>query len=323
MAGIGGLIGTTLVPIGQAVDEVEADSHTIATYQSVVDATVPRTPDLGPGQETGALDVELEKYVIYNLEFGQTLPGAADRGRGPPDDDADAGAGDAFEVTLPASANALEQLVAGLERGLGFSAEADLGLSRDAIFGSLEGLVVRIDDGEVTLHVTSTTGDGTETETERQDELPLATLFATALDLYAVVFVLQGFNQGRPRPRRKFRGGGFFTFLAPADRIRCLLFVTQAPDALGQAGTTLLPDPVVAKKLTGATLTYGPFGYYSEWAGYGETGTEDPTEWELRQPTETIPGYRQIDYEGPQKGAAGYSEGPVDSFTENDWGESP
>jgi len=101
MKGVGGLAAVSMsgVSIAEAQDvmgqEVPADPHTRDTYRSIVDAIVPRTPELedelGGEHVPGGLDVELEKFLIWDfnhfqevrLETLQTPVKTAQSGGGP------------------------------------------------------------------------------------------------------------------------------------------------------------------------------------------------------------------------------------------------
>ncbi len=101
MKGVGGLAAVSMsgVSIAEAQDvmgqEIPADPHTRDTYRSIVDAIVPRTPELedelGGEHVPGGLDVELEKFLIWDfnhfqevrLETLQTPVKTAQSGGGP------------------------------------------------------------------------------------------------------------------------------------------------------------------------------------------------------------------------------------------------
>lgn len=309
--GMGGLLGASLVPMSAAAADYEPDVHTRQTHRAAVDAAIPRTPELGDVQVPGALDIELEQYVTFQLTFGETVPKKPRQRDGFADD---------WEVAYDAETGDLERYLAGVEQQAGFSIEEDLGLTRDAIFGALEGIAVEIEpSGRASLTVTA----GGETTTTRREELPLAALFAATLDLYALFLLVGGGTRGRIRPRQQFRGGGLFTYLAPVDRMQCLLFVTSEDgQAIDAAGTAFLPDPAVAADAVSTTLVSTLVGYYSEWEAYGSTKTDAPNDRELQQPVETTQGFQQVGYEGRVDGRAGYEPGPIDGFAENDWGEN-
>lgn len=77
MQGLGGLAavsmsGATAAQAEEAlVEEVPTDPHTRDTYRAIVDAIVPETPqlehELGPEHVPGGLDVELEKFLIWDF----------------------------------------------------------------------------------------------------------------------------------------------------------------------------------------------------------------------------------------------------------------
>ncbi|WP_152039586.1 hypothetical protein [Salinigranum salinum] len=58
--------------------DISAQPHTVATFEALVDAAVPRTPTLasqrGPEHEPGGLDVELERYLVWSLNHLLPFP---------------------------------------------------------------------------------------------------------------------------------------------------------------------------------------------------------------------------------------------------------
>jgi hypothetical protein len=83
MKGMGGfaalsMSNTKLEDVGEILQqEVPTDPHTLDTYRAIVDAIVPRTPELADelGEEhvPGGLDVELEKFIIYDFNHFQEI----------------------------------------------------------------------------------------------------------------------------------------------------------------------------------------------------------------------------------------------------------
>lgn len=77
MKGIGGLAaismsGASMAQAQEVLDEeLPMDPHTADTWRAIVDAILPRTPqlesDLGPEHVPGGLDVELEKFLIWDF----------------------------------------------------------------------------------------------------------------------------------------------------------------------------------------------------------------------------------------------------------------
>jgi|GEM_PF-1330793 len=83
MKGVGGLAAVSMsgVSIAEAQEvlgqEIPADPHTRDTYRAIVDAIVPRTPELeeelGGEHVPGGLDVELEKFLIWDFNHFQEI----------------------------------------------------------------------------------------------------------------------------------------------------------------------------------------------------------------------------------------------------------
>jgi hypothetical protein len=83
MKGIGGLAAlsmssATLAEAQEAMAaDIPTDPHTRDTYRAIVDAIVPRTPqledELGPEHVPGGLDVELEKFLIWDFNHFQEI----------------------------------------------------------------------------------------------------------------------------------------------------------------------------------------------------------------------------------------------------------
>lgn len=83
MKGIGGLAaismsGASMAQAQEVLDEeLPMDPHTADTWRAIVDAILPRTPqlesDLGPEHVPGGLDVELEKFLIWDFNHFQEI----------------------------------------------------------------------------------------------------------------------------------------------------------------------------------------------------------------------------------------------------------
>ena len=62
--------------------DVSAEPHTVATFQALVDAAVPRTPALaderGAEHEPGGLDIGLERYLVWSLNHLLPFPTPVD-----------------------------------------------------------------------------------------------------------------------------------------------------------------------------------------------------------------------------------------------------
>lgn len=57
----------------------QCNPHTVATFQAFVDAVIPRTPKLaktlGPEFVSGALDLQVDQYLIWELDHSVTIQG--------------------------------------------------------------------------------------------------------------------------------------------------------------------------------------------------------------------------------------------------------
>jgi hypothetical protein len=83
MKGVGGLAAVSMsgASIAEAQEilgqDIPADPHTRDTYRSIVDAIIPRTPELedelGGEHVPGGLDVELEKFLIWDFNHFQEV----------------------------------------------------------------------------------------------------------------------------------------------------------------------------------------------------------------------------------------------------------
>jgi hypothetical protein len=312
MAGAAGMAGLSVPAAGLAAADVNADGHTRATYRALVDGIVPATPSLGTEQEPGATAIDLEEFLIYNVNYGTDLPSVAE---------IKGDLADALSVDLPAAEDALESLVARLESLLGFSVADLLGVARDEVFGSLEGISLEIREATSSLTVEEDAdGDGSVERTEEESAtLSIASIYAAVLDLFAVVFVYRGKNEDLPRPRDEYPNGGTFTFLSGTDRARCLEYVIDVSDPLGGLEDEILPIPDLLETIALNLFTLTYFGYYNEWAGYGESKTDPPTERTLETPPGEVQGHRQVGYPGPAEGYAALRGYPIDSFRDNDW----
>ncbi|WP_335999135.1 hypothetical protein [Halorientalis halophila] len=312
MAGAAGVAGLSVPTTGFAAAAVNADGHTLATYRALVEGIVPETPELGGVHEPGAVEIGLEEFLIYNVNYGTDLP-SIEEIRGD--------LADALAVDLPAAEDALESLVARLESLLGFSVADLLGVARDEVFGSLEGISLEIREETSLLTVEEDAdGDGSVERTEEESAtLSIASIYAAVLDLFAVVFVYRGKNEDVPRPREEYPSGGTFTTLSGTDRARCLEYVIDVSDPLGGLEDEILPIPDLLETIALNLFTLTYFGYYNEWAGYGESKTDPPTERTLETPPGEVQGHRQIGYPGPAEGYAALRGYPIDSFRDNDW----
>lgn len=315
LAGAAGMGGVSVLPlqgIADFRDKLETDPHTLDTYGSIVDAIIPRTPDLavlGDEQVPGALNVELEKYLVFQLNYAQ------DHSQG-------------LGVDLDSQED-LVALVEAIEGAFGIQVEQVLGLQPSQVFGALEGFSHKETDGgdwRLELQHLKEELDGKEFglsvarrrsrfHRDRRDAPFLAEVFSVALDLYALLYLLNGSNQRPIERREEFPAGGLYTMLSAVDRLLVLLFVLDQPGALPGASQVLPAG--VAEDVASASWQLPYFGYYTEWSAYGRTKTNEPSKRWLMEDPEDVQAYRQIGYPGPQPGFAEHRGFAIDEFREN------
>lgn len=315
LAGAAGMGGVSVLPlqgIANLGSKLETDPHTLDTYGSIVDAIIPRTPDLaafGEEQVPGALEVELEKYLVFQLNYAQ------DHSEG-------------LGVDLDSQED-LVSLVEAIEQAFGVSIEQVLGLQPEQVFGALEGFSHQeTGDGDWKLELQHLKEDLDGKEfgisvarkrsrfhRDRRDAPFLAEVFSVALDLYALLYLLNGSNQQPIERRDKFPAGGLYTMLSSVDRLLVLLFVLDQPGALPGASQVLPAS--VTEDLASASWQLPYFGYYTEWSAYGRTKTNEPSKRWLMEDVEDVQAYRQIGYPGPQSGFAEHRGFAIDEFKEN------
>lgn len=321
MKGIGGL--AVLSMSNATVAEARAatnnplfsDPHTADTYRAIVDAIIPRTPALGDelGSEhvPGGLDVELEKFLIWDFNHFQEIRTELITEKTDP-------SGLAMPVDL------LETKLNTTEFGSPLDALLDLadlslldllGLDLDAdaledhlTFGAAQRVdVVLVDaeaEGTAEFEVT------VETETEQYQRVlqnyPYAPAFTLVFDVVAAEFLAKGKNQKPAGPNEKFPAGGTFTTLAPEDRLRCLWTIVDdgVVDRLDDLLSPLVPDVGILKYVVMAVNGLHGFGYYTEWSGLGKTKTNTPTKREMQKSPGEVQSRTQSGYPGPAPGHA-------------------
>lgn len=334
LAGAGGMAamsmsGTTLAQAREqgALESLQTDPHTRDVFRSIADAIIPRTPELDPelGAEhgPGALDAEIERYLIWDFDHFQEVRAEALTSVSPERFEVDfapaRGVGDALE---PLDA---DRLLAGstldpLADELGLDA-ATLDLLD---FGTLERFAVSVADvpeaGPADLDVVVETAN--ESTHRVMQNYPYAEALAVAFEVVAAEFVARGGNHEPPAPARdQFPAGGLYVRLEPMDRLRCLQFVLDESvvDLLDDAIGAVLPTVGVLKFAVMGVFGLTTLGYYSEWAAYGETKTDTPNERALADDPDEIVSRKQTGYPGPSPGYAEHRGFAVESFRENDW----
>ncbi|WP_089864357.1 hypothetical protein [Halogranum rubrum] len=328
MKGIGGLAalsmsGATFSQAAAAVDNpLASDPHTADTYRAIVDAIIPRTPqleaELGAEHVPGGLDVELEKFLIWDFNHFQeiraemvTEPGLL---------------GGVPDGLMPVS-----MFETGLDvTGSGSVLDALLDLADISLLDLVSSLDVTGEEleehltlGPVERHQVSFADDvesasgpadfdlvvetATETTHRVLQNYPYAPAFTLVFDVVAAEFIALGKNEDAiSRDRTEFPGGGTFTQLSREDRLRCLWSIVDGGvvDRLDDLLSPLVPDVGILKYVVMAVNGLHGFGYYTEWSGLGETKTNTPNERTLATPPGEVQSREQSGYPGPQPGYA-------------------
>lgn len=332
MKGIGGLAalsmsGATFAEAQQAIsDSLASDPHTADTYRSIVDAIVPRTPqlesELGSEHVPGGLDVELEKFLIWDFNHFQeiraemvTEKGLLDGSSGPEmpvsmfETSLDltnlgglTGPDSALDAVLNLAGISLSDLSLDVDRQA---------LEEELTFGSIERY-----ETSFAKDVSSASGPAefdllveTSNETTHRvlQNYPYAAAFPFVFDIVAAEFIALGKNEDAiSRDRTEFPGGGTFVQLSREDRLRCLWTIVDggAVDRLDELLSPLVPDIGILKFVIMAVNGLHGFGYYTEWSGLGETKTNTPNERSMATPAGEVQSRDQTDYPGPADGYA-------------------
>ncbi|WP_049996482.1 hypothetical protein [Halococcus sediminicola] len=332
MKGIGGLAalsmsGATIAEAEDVLnDSVPSDPHTLDTYRSIVDAIVPRTPqlesELGPEHVPGGLDVELEKFLVWDFNHFQEIRAEMVTEKGLLDGPSDA------EMPLEMFESVLDLTNLGGLFGPDSPLDAvlnladldllglDLGLDDDALeealtFGPVERYDISFADdvasssGPAAFELLVETAN--ETTHEVVQNYPYAPAFTLVFDIVAAEFIARGENEDAiKRDRSKFPAGGTFVQLSPEDRLRCLWTIVDGGviDRLDDLLSPLVPDVGILKYVVMAVNGLHGFGYYTEWSGLGETKTNTPTERSLSTPAGEVQSRKQSGYPGPADGYA-------------------
>ncbi len=338
MHGLGGLAAVSMSGMTERQAEaalaagVSTDPHTRDTYRAVVDAILPRTPGLGDEHVPGGLEVELEKFLIWDFNHFQeirleTLAETADPTVGQLSADqlevgfAPAAADSALDalldvdgITEDAIENTVDELDGFLDDPLGVGGDGiDVDDLRERLdFGAVDRFDVSIADsleegssGPATFDVVVETADG-DTRTAMRN-YPYGAVFPIAFDIVATEFILLGKNEDAvERGNEEFPGGGTFVQLSREDRLRCLWSIVDggAIDRLDELLSTLIADVGILKFVVMAVNGLHGFGYYTEWAGYQETTMEMPNDRRLNVPPGEVQSREQTGYPGPQPGYA-------------------
>lgn len=342
MQGLGGLAavsmsGATVAEAEEALmGAVPTDPHTRDTYRAVVDAIVPETPqlehELGSEHVPGGLEVELEKFLIWDFSHFheirlETLTGTDRVGALTPDQlefalqpaqvdtdlDALLAVDGIDEDVLSGVIDDLNDLLGSLTDGLLGSDEITVEDFEETLdFGMVEALHITIDEtldepaeGPVDFEVAIDAAN--ETTHKVVQNYPYAELFTIVFDIVATEFILLGKNEDAiERGNEKFPAGGTFVQLSREDRLRCLWTIVDGGviDRLDELLEPIITDIGILKFVVMAVNGLHGFGYYTEWSGYQETKTATPNERELNVPPGEVQSRTQSGYPGPKPGYA-------------------
>lgn len=364
MKGIGGLAAISMSGIGagqaqEVLDEdLQTDPHTRDTWRAIVDAIVPTTPELedelGPEHVPGGLDVELEKFLVWDFNHFQEVraetlaaptggSGAPGLPESPLEDPLPEGTtqeagkmdpsrfefafdrqdGDSDLAALVGSARDATDVSSAVGVDLDDLADRlDLGALDRLTVGPAGGSWPEDETGPVEFLVEADAGD--ESIEQTHQNYPYAVVFPLAFDLVAAEFLLRGENEDEPAPNEEFPAGGTFVRLSREDRLRCLWTIADggAIDRLDELLSAIVTDVGILKFVVMATNGLHGFGYYTEWSGYGDTKTATPAERTLETPPDEVQSRTQTGYPGPADGYAADWRHVVDGGFTDEWDEA-
>ncbi|WP_435077839.1 hypothetical protein [Halococcus sp. AFM35] len=347
MKGIGGLAalsmsGATIAEAEDVLnDSIPSDPHTVDTYRAIVDAIVPRTPqlesELGPEHVPGGLDVGLEKFLIWDFNHFQEVRAEMVTEKGLLDGPSDAEMPvNMFETGLDLrNLGGLVGPDSALDAVLNLTdiSILDLDVSEEALeeqlsFGPLERYEVSFAED-----VSSTSGPAefdllveTTNETTHRvvQNYPYAAAFTLVFDIVAAEFIALGKNEDAiSRGSEQFPAGGTFAQLSREDRLRCLWTIVDGSviDRLDELLSPFVPQVGILKYVVMAVNGLHGFGYYTEWSGLGATKTENPTDREMQIPPDEVQSRQQSGYPGPAPGhAANWRHAVPGGFADPDTG---
>jgi hypothetical protein len=343
MRGVGGLaalsMSTTTLARAQEVLEsgLEADPHTVDTYRSIVDAIVPRTPDIveeenemtgetfGSEHVPGGLEVELEKFIIWEFNHFHEIraPSIAPAGSAPGDAEMPQSMFE-FDLDTTDAGSELDALASLGDGGVGDRETDGDALVEHLDFGATDRVTVEFadlnpDDGVATFDLLVETSE--ESSHQVVQYYPYANTFPYAFDLVAAEFLACGENEDPPAPNEQFPAGGTFVRLSREDRLRALWTIVDggAVDRLDDLLSPMFPYVGLLKFVVMAVNGLHGFGYYTEWSGYGDTKTAAPSERELQVEADEVQSRQQSGYPGPSDGYAADWRHPVDGGFSDNW----
>ncbi|RBI58476.1 hypothetical protein DMJ13_26700 [halophilic archaeon] len=297
-------------------DPLPSDPHTADTYRAIVDAILPRTPgleeELGPEHVPGGLDVELEKFLIWDFNHFQEIRAEMVSEKLDLSSDAEMPRS-MFETELDTTGPGSD-----LDAVLDLADVSLLDLDTDGealeehlTFGPVERFVTSFDDLDDTEEGPAEFELLVETANETTHRVlrnyPYASAFTLVFDVVAAEFVARGENEDAvSRGDETFPAGGTFVQLSREDRLRCLWTIVDGGvlDRLDELLSPMVPDVGILKYVVMALNGLHGFGYYTEWSGYGETKTDTPNDRSLTTPAGEVQSRDQTDYPGPAPGYA-------------------
>ncbi|AQL44759.1 hypothetical protein BV210_18595 (plasmid) [Halorientalis sp. IM1011] len=318
---------------------LQSDPHTADTYRAIVDAIVPRTPqledELGPEHVPGGVDVGLEKFLIWDFNHFQEIRAEmvtekthllggvfeADEPSGPEMERS------LFELSLDltqygSTVDALFDLLDVSLLGLDVDGDA---LQEYLTLGPIERFEISFSDFEALTEGPAEFELVVETANETVHRVlqnyPYAALFTIVFDIVAAEFLVLGKNEDPVSVNEQFPAGGTFARLSREDRLRCLWSIVDGGliDTLDEVLSPLVPDLGILKYVVMAVNGLHGFGYYTEWAGLGDTKTNMPTEREMQKDPSQVQSRQQTDYPGPSPGyAADWRHAVPDGFADPD-----
>ena len=303
---------------------LQSDPHTADTYRAIVDAIVPRTPqledELGPEHVPGGLDVGLEKFLIWDFNHFQEIRAEMVTEKdnllgGLFETDEESGPEmprSLFELSLNTTqyGSTLDGLVDLADVSLlGLDLDGDA-LQEFLTLGPVERFEISFSDFEGLTEGPAEFELIVETANETVHRVfqnyPYAPLFTLVFDIVAAEFLVLGRNEDPVSVNEQFPAGGTFARLSREDRLRCLWDIVDGGliDTLDELLSPLVPDLGILKYVVMAVNGLHGFGYYTEWSGLGETKTNTPTEREMQKDPGEVQSRKQSGYPGPEPGYA-------------------
>lgn len=295
-------------------DDLQSDPHTTDTYRSIVDAIIPRTPeledDLGPKHVPGGLDVELEKFLIWDFNHFQEIRSEMISDSEVLSDEKMPRSMFEFDLDITDADSDLDALMNLADLDILDDDLDEEALREQLTFGPANRFRVTFEDLDTSNAGLARFNRFVKTDDEEHQRVlqnyPYASIFPFIFDLVAAEFLAKGENHDAPAPNDQFPGGGTFVRLTREDRLRCLWTIVDggAIDRLDDLLSPMMPDIGILKFVVMAANGLHGFGYYTEWSGYGDTKTDSPNDRKLQTAEEEVQSRTQTEYPGPANGYA-------------------